>query len=249
MRRVKFHRHNQVRRNRCRSRDSPIHPRTATIAVMVRGMAVDMEAATAKAEGTDHSWGGCSTDGTRPRMRGVLGTAEHSHQVAALSSADLTTEIEMGKHKRDGGGSHDSYGRDELPDQWAGNSDDYATRATPRMLRPISWIVVIVGLAGWSLLAWISYAMADSILSWIAANTGLLVDGGKGLATATGAGKEVGSAVDTLNVGGFSGQAIALVRVVLKPAIIVLWAIGALALIAAPVILPRIARLLGRRRH
>ena len=117
------------------------------------------------------------------------------------------------------------------------------------MLRPISWIVVIVGLAVWSLLAWVGYALVDPVLGWVATNAGLLVDGGKGLATATGAGKEVSSVVDNLNVSGLLGQAIALLRVIVKPAIIVLWAIGALALVAAPVILPRIGRMLGGRRH
>lgn len=109
--------------------------------------------------------------------------------------------------------------------------------------------VVLVGLVLWSLLALIGYALVDPVLGWIAANAGLLVDSGKGLATAIGAGKEVGSVVANLNVSGFLGQAIALLRVVLKPAIIVLWAIGAIALIAAPVILPRIGWLLGGRRH
>lgn len=245
VKKFKRHRRSPIRRNR----DNLIRPKAATIADMVRGTAVDMEAATVKVADTDHSWRGYSTDGTCPRIRGVLVGEGHSTAVEALSGAEQTTETEMGKHRRDGRGSHDSYGRDEFPDRWSANSDDYATSTTPRMLRPISWIVAIVGLAVWSLLAGIGYTMADSILGWIAANTGLLVDGGKGLATATGVGKEVGSAVDTLNVGGFSGQAIALVRVVLKPAIIVLWAIGALAVIAAPVILPRIGRLLGRRRH
>jgi len=36
---------------------------------------------------------------------------------------------------------------------------------------------------------------------------------------------------------------------VLKPTIIVLWAIGALILVAAPVIQPWVGRLLGGRRH
>ncbi|KAA0946402.1 MAG: hypothetical protein KKC24_04270 [Gammaproteobacteria bacterium] len=107
--------------------------------------------------------------------------------------------------------------------------------------------VVLVGLVLWSLLAWVGYALVDPVLGWVAANAGLLVDGGKGLAT--GAGKEVGSVVDNLNVSGFLGQAIALLRVIVKPAIIVLWVIGTLVLIAAPVILPRVGRLLGGRRH
>jgi protein required for attachment to host cells len=44
------------------------------------------------------------------------------------------------------------------------------------------------------------------------------------------------------------GQAITFLRVAIT-AIVVLWAIGALVVIAAPVILPRIRRLLDGRRH
>ncbi|NIJ43508.1 hypothetical protein FHS78_003823 [Parvibaculum indicum] len=108
--------------------------------------------------------------------------------------------------------------------------------------------VVLVGLVLWSLLAWVGYVLVDPILGWVAASAGLLVDGGKDIATATG-GNEIGIILDNLNVSGFLGQTIALLRVVLKPAIVVVWAIGALALIAAPVILRKIARLLDARRH
>lgn len=113
----------------------------------------------------------------------------------------------------------------------------------------MSWIVVIIGLAVWSLIAWIAYASVDPVLEWAAGSAGTLVDGGKDLATATGAGKGVGTVLDSLNVSGLSGQVIPLIRIIIKPTIVVLWVIGALVLIAAPVLLPRIGRLLGRRRH
>ncbi len=154
----------------------------------------------------------------------------------------------MGKHGHRDRGYRVSYGhRDDRDPRMAGGPVDYDAR--PRLPRKLPMAVVLVGLVLWSLLAWVGYILVDPILGWVAANAGLLVDGGKGLATATGAGKEVGSVVDNLNVSGFLGQAIALLRVILKPAIIVLWVIGALALVAAPVILPRIGRMLGGRRH
>lgn len=153
----------------------------------------------------------------------------------------------MGGQRRGDRWPRGGHGEEQFSDRWPGRA--MAGGPARRILRPISWIVVLAGLAVWSLLAWIGYAFVDPILSWIAANAGLLIDSGKGLATATGAGKEVGSVINNLNVSGFSGQAIALLRVVLKPAIIVLWAIGALALIAAPLLLPRIGRMLGGRRH
>lgn len=154
----------------------------------------------------------------------------------------------MRKHGHRDRGYRDRYGhRDDRDPRMAGEPVDYDAR--PRLPRKLPMAVVLVGLVLWSLLAWVGYVLVDPILGWVASNAGLLVDGGKGLATATGAGKQVGTVVDNLDVSGFLGQAIALLRVVIKPAIIVLWAIGALALIAAPVILPRVGRLLGGHRH
>lgn len=154
----------------------------------------------------------------------------------------------MGKHGHRDSGHRESYGRRDDRDPWmTGGPVDFDTR--PLLPRKLPMAVVLAGLVLWSLLAWVGYALVDPVLGWIAANTGLLVDGGKGLATAIGVGKEAGSVVDSLNVSGFLGQAIALLRTIVKPAIIVLWAIGALALAAAPVILPRVGRLLGGRQH
>lgn len=153
----------------------------------------------------------------------------------------------MNGRRRDGHRPRVGHSEDEFFRRWTGNPS--GGRPAPRMLRPISWIVAIIGLAVWSLLAWIGYALADPVLGWVAANAGLLVDGGKNLANATGVGKEVGSVVDALDVSGLLGQAIALLRVVLKPVIVVAWAIGALALAAAPWVLPKIGRLLAAHRH
>ena len=108
---------------------------------------------------------------------------------------------------------------------------------------------VLVGLVLWSLLAWAGYALVDPVLGWVAASAGFLLDSGKDIATATGAGKEVGVVVDGLNASGLLGQVVALLRGILKPTIVVVWVIGALVLIAAPAILPRIGRLLAAFRH
>jgi hypothetical protein len=77
-------------------------------------------------------------------------------------------------------------------------------------------------------------SLVGPVLSWIAANAGLLADSGKDLATTAGAGKEIGNIVDGLNVSGLLGQVIAVLGVILKPMIVIVGAIGALALIAAP---------------
>ena len=153
----------------------------------------------------------------------------------------------MGKHGRHDSGYRNSYGRrDDRDPRMTGAPADYD--APPRLPRKLPVAVVLVGLVLWSLLAWVGYVLVDPILGWVAASAGLLVDGGKDIAAATG-GKEVGTILDNLNVSGFLGQIIALLRVVLKPAIVLVWAIGALILVAAPFILPKIGRLLGGRRH
>lgn len=119
----------------------------------------------------------------------------------------------------------------------------------PRLSRRNSWIVVITGLVVWSLLAWVAYALTDPVLGWIAASAGLVLESGKNIATAAGAGKEVGTVVDGINASGFLGQAIALLRLALKPVIVIVWATGALAIIAAPLILRKIGGRLARLRH
>lgn len=151
----------------------------------------------------------------------------------------------MGKHGYDNRWSSGSHGRRD--GRGPRMIDDPATYDTvQRRPRRLRMAVVLVGLVLWSLLALVGYALVDPVLGWIAGNAGLLVDGGKGLATAAGAGKEVGNIVDGLNVSGFLGQVIALLRVILKPTIVVVWAIGALVLLAAPAILRKIERLLVR---
>lgn len=150
----------------------------------------------------------------------------------------------MGKHGHRDRGYRDSRYRDS----YGGRDDrDPLVDGDTRPRLPMG--VVVVGLVLWSLLAWVGYALVDPVLGWIAANVGLLVDSGKGLAAATEAGKGAGSVIDNLNTSGFLGQAIALLRAVAKPAIVVVWALGALALIAAPMILPAVVRLIRERRH
>lgn len=143
---------------------------------------------------------------------------------------------------------------------WIGSDQGgfpFAGRAAPgphegrpparRRLGPIAWIVVVVGFMMWTLLAWTAYALADGVVGWLAANAGVVVESGKNLATAAGAGKEAASMVDRLNPSGWIAQAATLLQVVLKPAIILLWAVGAIALLGAPLILSRISGLLAGR--
>lgn len=152
----------------------------------------------------------------------------------------------MGRHGHNDRGYRDSYGRRGDRER-VGGPLEYDAPARSRRKLPMA--VILVGLVLWSLLAWIAYSLVDPALGWLAASAGLLVDGGKDIATATG-GKEVSSILANINVrGGFWGQAIVFLGVVLKPAIVIVWVIGALILAAASFILPKIGRLFAARRH
>ncbi|CCV11936.1 hypothetical protein [Mesorhizobium sp. STM 4661] len=154
----------------------------------------------------------------------------------------------MSGHKRSYRSGREDHRRDEYSERRF-TDVPVAGRPAPRTLRPVAWIAVLIGLLIWSAAAWIGYVTVDSLLGWAAANAGIAIDSGKNLATGIGVGKEQVGAVDALNVSGLLGQAIALLRVVAKPAIVILWVIGALALLTAPLILSRIGRLLAARRH
>ena len=115
------------------------------------------------------------------------------------------------------------------------------------MARPLVWGLVAIGLAVWSLLAWGAYGLADGLIGWGAANAGAAVEGGKDLATAAGVGKPVGQAVEALNLGGLAGQGLDLLRTLLGPVIIGVWAIGAAVTLAVPWLLSRFGGLLAGR--
>jgi hypothetical protein len=116
-----------------------------------------------------------------------------------------------------------------------------------RLPRKLPVAVVLIGLVVWTAIAWGAYALVDPLLGWVESSTGTLVESGKSLATTAGAGKEVGSLIET--AGGSSGKIIGWLRVLLKPVIVVVWALGVLALLAAPLILRSIGNRLFGRRH
>jgi hypothetical protein len=109
------------------------------------------------------------------------------------------------------------------------------------------WIAALVGVALWTLLAWLSYASVDAVMNWLAANAGAVIEGGKDLAGAAGVGKEAGSFAERLNAGGFVAEVTKLLQVALRPAIVVVWALGVLGLLAAPLLVSRVRRMVGRR--
>lgn len=111
--------------------------------------------------------------------------------------------------------------------------------------RRIAWAVAAMAFALWSLLAWGAYGLADGLLGWGATNAGAVIDGGRDLASAAGVGRPVGQAADALGLEGLASGGLGLLRAVLAPAVIVLWAVGAALLLAAPWLLSRFGGLLA----
>jgi len=119
--------------------------------------------------------------------------------------------------------------------------------ASPARPRSRLGIWVTAAVLAWSLLAWSGYILVDPLLTWLASSAGLLVESGKDVATAMGA-KEFVPIADTIGIGGLLGQFISLLQLVLKPAIVVVWAIGALLLMATGLLFPRLRELIACRR-
>ncbi|WP_395672821.1 hypothetical protein [Inquilinus sp.] len=111
--------------------------------------------------------------------------------------------------------------------------------------RRIAWAVAAAAFALWSLLAWGAYGLADGLLGWGATNAGAVIDGGRNLASAAGVGRPVGQAADALGLEGLASGSLGLLRAVLAPAIIAVWAIGAVLLLAAPWLLSRFGGMLS----
>ncbi|MFE0015758.1 hypothetical protein ACFWXH_12990 [Mesorhizobium sp. NPDC059054] len=106
----------------------------------------------------------------------------------------------------------------------------------------------IAALVLWSLLAWGTYGLVDVLGGWLSANGGTLLQGGKDAAGAVGIGKEIIDRVDIQGANGVVQQLIAAALVVARPTIVFVWFLGALAIVAAPLVVRRLGRLV-RSRH
>lgn len=108
---------------------------------------------------------------------------------------------------------------------------------------------VLVALIVWSAMAFAAYGLVDGLSTWLAGNAGTIVQGGKDVAGAAGLDKNV---VDMVNLGqasGFVAQLIDLARIFAKPLIVVVWVVGAAAIVAVPALLRILGRPFGRAGH
>ncbi|MBL8577289.1 MAG: hypothetical protein JNK47_08705 [Mesorhizobium sp.] len=105
--------------------------------------------------------------------------------------------------------------------------------------------MIAVAVAVWSLMAWIGYNAADPVVAWLGSIVLGVIENGQGVAEAFG-GKPAGEVVKALDGGGLAGQILALVQIIIKPAIVVIWALGIVALMMLPLLASLGRRIIGR---
>lgn len=148
-----------------------------------------------------------------------------------------------------GHGNWRSYRNAPPPDRGAGPGYGPMNDRRPRFRGPVSWLAVFVGLVVWSSVIYVGYLALDVMLSWLAANSSAALQSGKDAGDALGVGKQVGVAVERLKGTGLIDQGLSLLRTILMPAAIVIWALGALLIVVLPRLLGRIAGGFLARRH
>lgn len=125
---------------------------------------------------------------------------------------------------------------------------DEPRAAAIRMPR-VGTATVLVMLAAWTLLAWAGYNLVDGLGAWLAGNAGAVIQGGKDAAAAGGLDKNVVGMLNVDQASGFVAQVAALARIIAKPLIVLAWFLGALAIIAMPMVLRLLAGRFGGHRR
>lgn len=92
--------------------------------------------------------------------------------------------------------------------------------------------LIVVLLVLWSAFAWGAYELADWAIGWLSASTDTLIETGKDAAGQTGVGKDIVDAVEAGRNSGLYDQILAAIRFLTGPAIVAVWALGALAILA-----------------
>lgn len=109
-------------------------------------------------------------------------------------------------------------------------------------------VAAIAALVFWSLLAWGAYGLVDVLAGWLSTSGGALLQGGKDAAGAVGIGKEVIDKFDVQGTAGLLQQLVGAALAVARPAIVFVWFLGVLAILAAPFVVRRLDRFV-RSRH
>ncbi|MEO5325550.1 hypothetical protein PV773_19770 [Mesorhizobium sp. CC13] len=105
--------------------------------------------------------------------------------------------------------------------------------------------MVLAMLALWTLLAWAGYSLVDGLGAWLAGNASAVIQGGKDAATVGGLDQSLVGMLNVDQASGFVAQVAALARTIAKPLIVLAWFLGALAIIAMPMVLRLLAGRFG----
>lgn len=131
------------------------------------------------------------------------------------------------------------------PRRQASHDEQRAVTRMPRM----GTAMVLVMLAVWTLLAWAGYSLVDGLGAWLAGNAGAVIQGGKDAAAAGGLDQNVVGMLNVDQASSFVAQVAALAQIIAKPLIVLAWFLGALAIIAMPMVLRLLAGRFGGHRR
>jgi hypothetical protein len=157
----------------------------------------------------------------------------------------------MGHHK---GRHRPPYGGRDLPPQRRFRDDrgyddrgyddgpydngDYGPYRTTRHGR-IPVAVTLAALAVWTLLAFGAWVVVDPLLVWAGGLVAPVLDVGSAVGGVVGMGKEVGAVIEASRAEGIAMWLLGVLGWLAKPAIVIGWALGAVAILIAPGLLRR----------
>lgn len=100
----------------------------------------------------------------------------------------------------------------------------------PRDDRPrlrIPGIVILGALVVWTLMAWGAWALVGPLLAWAGGMVAPVLNAGSAVGGALGLGKEVGAVIEATRAEGIAQWLLGVMEWLAKPAIALIWAIGA----------------------
>ncbi len=111
----------------------------------------------------------------------------------------------------------------------------------------IPLIVILGALVVWTLLAWGIWAVTDPLLAWAGGMVAPVLKVGTAVGGTVGLGNEVGAVIEASRAEGIAQWLLDVLGWIAKPAIVVVWAIGAAAILLSRRLLSR--GLLSRLLH
>lgn len=113
----------------------------------------------------------------------------------------------------------------------------------------ISWTISLIGIFVWSGFSLVGYLALDALLAWLATSGDSVLATGRDVGTLVGADQAVGQVVDNVRASGLWQQIVGFVQALLLPISVVIWFLGALAILILPRVVGLIAGLFRSRRY